>query len=568
VTGNRIQLSVPEAGYFRMFLIIESTSRAEATVIAAPPSCYLPPALSGGVRLWGLSAQLVALRSAGDFGVGDFGSVREAVRTAAPFGASFLGLSPLHALFAADRSKIGPYGPSSRLMLDAMHIDVSEMARAQGVPPPEALRSLALADHAAVWQAKLAILESAFADLHRRRAPLPAVETHAIFEALSEHFRERGKRFAGEWPEAYRNPASPEVTRFREQHADRVGFHVWLQQLADRQLGEAAAEAKEAGMAIGLYADLAVGADPHGSEVWSAQERYAPALSIGAPADPLAPQGQDWGIAPLNPIALEEQALAGFRTLIAANMRHAGALRIDHAFQLRRLYLVPKGDEKLPGAYVDYPFDALLACLKIESHRAKCMVIGEDLGTAPPGFSERMMEAGALSYRVLFFERDDGAFKPPDAYPETALAVFTTHDLPTIRGWWAARDIAARQGLGLITEEEAEAATRQRHEDKCRLMEALHHQGLTDDWRPGDEPPIEAIVRYLARSRSQLAALQIEDVAGETEQANLPGTVEGHPNWRRRIAMELGEIAAPDGPLARLAAAMRREGRGEERDHR
>jgi (1->4)-alpha-D-glucan 1-alpha-D-glucosylmutase len=249
-------------------------------------------------------------------------------------------------------------------------------------------------------------------------------------------------------------------------------------------------------------------------------------------------------------------------------MRHAGALRIDHAFQLRRLYLVPKGEAKLPGAYIEYPFDALLACLKIESHRAKCMVIGEDLGTAPAGFSERMMEAGALSYRVLFFERGDGgAFKPPGAYPETAIAVFTTHDLPTIRGWWTGRDVAARQSLNLLTEEEAEAAIRQRHEDKCRLMEALHHHGLTQDWRPSDEPPIEAIVRYLARSRSKLAALQIEDVAGETEQANLPGTVEGHPNWRRRMSMELREIAAPKGPLAALARAMEREGRGDERDH-
>jgi (1->4)-alpha-D-glucan 1-alpha-D-glucosylmutase len=304
---REVRVPVPEAGYFNLQLVI-GQEVATTTLIAAPESCYVSAALARGARLWGLSAQLVALRSAGDFGVGDFGSVREAVGLAAPFGASFLGLSPLHALFAADRSKIGPYGPSSRLMLDAMHIDVSEMAKAQGVPLPEALRELPLADHEAVWRAKLPILERAFADMVRRRAPLPEVETHAIFEALSEHFAERGMRFAGEWPTAYRNPASPEVKQFRERHPDRVAFHVWLQQLADQQLGEAAAEAKASGMAIGLYADLAVGADPYGSEVWSAPDRYAPALSIGAPADPLAPQGQDWGIAPLNPIALEEQA--------------------------------------------------------------------------------------------------------------------------------------------------------------------------------------------------------------------------------------------------------------------
>ena len=570
LTGrNEIRLPVPDAGYFRLH-VQAGAARASATLIAAPPTCYVPPALAGGARLWGLAAQLVSLRSSGDFGVGDFGSVREAVRLAAPFGASFLGLSPLHALFAADRSKFGPYGPSSRLMLDPIHIDVSAMAEAQGIAARQDLRLRSLADHEAVWQAKLPILERAFAAERGHSGDVrPDIAAHATFEALSESFARQGIPSAAAWPAAYRDPASPEVARFRVEHADRVAFHAWLQQLADRQIGEAATEAKRAGMGVGLYADLAVGADAGGSEVWSAADRYAASLSIGAPADPLAPQGQDWGIAPLNPIALEEQGLAGFRALIAANMCHAGALRIDHAFQLQRLYLVPKGEAKLLGAYVAYPFEALLASLRIESHRARCMVIGEDLGTAPPGFSDTMMAAGVLSYRVLFFERGDhGSFKPPALYPETAIAVFATHDLPTVRGWWTGHDIEVRTGLGLWTGEEAEAARRQRQDDKLRLMEALLLEGLTDEGVPPDEPPIEPIVRYLARARARLAALQLEDVLGEIDQANLPGTVEGHPNWRRRLSMELGAIAAPNGPLAPLAAAMRREGRGEARDHR
>ncbi len=565
--SNRSQIDLPAiaAGYYRLH-IASGSVEARSTVIAAPARCYLPPDLVAGKRLWGVTSQLVALRSAGDFGVGDFGSVREAVARIAPFGASFLGLSPVHALFAADRSKYGPYGPSSRLMLDPLHIDVSDFAQAQGVPLPEDLRSLPLADHAAVWGAKLPILEKAFAEESRHTtSPLdPAIAIHATFEALSEYFVGQGLRSTQDWPAPYRDTASPEVARFRAEFADRVAFHAWLQELADRQLGAAAAEAKRAGMAIGLYADLAVGADPDGSEVWSSPARYSRTLSIGAPADPLAPQGQDWGIVPLNPIALEEEGLAGFRALIAANMRHAGAIRIDHAFQLRRLYIVPRTEPRLPGAFVDFPFDALLACLRIESHRARCMVIGEDLGTAPPGFSDRMMESGALSYRVLFFERGDhGSFKPPSNYPDTAVAVLTTHDLPTIRGWWAGRDIEVRRGLALVTADEANAAHRDRHHDKLRLMEALRHEGLTALWDPPTEPPLEAILRYLARSRSMLAALQLEDVTGEIEQANLPGTVEGHPNWRRRLALDLAEIAAADNPLAPLARAMQAEGRGE-----
>jgi (1->4)-alpha-D-glucan 1-alpha-D-glucosylmutase len=568
--AGEVRLPMLDAGYYSLE-VEAGGARDTATVVAAPPRCFVPDALSDGDRLWGLSVQLIALRSAADFGIGDFGSVREAVERVAPYGASFLGLSPMHALFAADRSKYGPYGPSSRLMLDPIHIDVSAFAEAQGVALPKPLRALSLTDHKAVWEAKLPILERAFAAAGNRPSTVPEdsqVHGHATFEALSEHFGPEGRSSAADWPGPYRNPRSPDVRRFRDGRADRVAFHAWLQEMAATQLGAASEEARRRGMAIGLYADLAVGADAGGSEVWSHSARYASSLSIGAPPDPLAPQGQDWGIAALNPLVLEEEGLAGFRDLIRANMRHVGALRIDHAFQLQRLYLVPKGETRLPGTYVEYPFEALLAVLRLESHRAKCMVIGEDLGTAPPGFSERMMEAGVLSYRVLFFEREHDAFRSPSAYPETALAVFTTHDLPTIRGWWSARDIDVRRELDLLTGEEAADARSQREHDKVRLMEALGREGLAETTTPPQEPPVEAIVRFLARSRSQLAALQLEDVAGEVEQANLPGTVEGHPNWRRRLSLELSEIATPDGPLARLAAAFRGEGRGEKGDGR
>ena len=227
-------------------------------------------------------------------------------------------------------------------------------------------------------------------------------------------------------------------------------FHAWLQWLADRQLGQAAERAHAAGLPIGLYRDLAVGADGGGSEIWATPERYAPGCPSARRPDPLGPQGQDWGLPPFNPLTLEEQGLAAFRDLVSANMRHAGAIRIDHAFQLQRLFLIPSGAPASQGAYVDYPFEAMLAVLRVESHRARCLVIAEDLGTAPEGFSDAIMESGVLSYRVLPFERTGSAFKKPDEYPRSALAVITTHDLPTFTGWWRGLDIDLRQTLGIF----------------------------------------------------------------------------------------------------------------------
>ncbi len=267
---------------------------------------------------------------------------------------------------------------------------------------------------------------------------------------MSEEFTARGHAWSGDWPEAFRNVHSREVRDFQASHEERVSFHAWLQWLADRQLGHANERARASGMSIGLYRDLAVGSDSGGSEIWSHPERFASGLAVGAPPDPLGPQGQNWGLPPFNPLTLEEGGLAAFRALVSSNMRHAGAIRIDHAFQLQRLFLIPAGLPSSQGAYLAYPFEAMLAVLRLESHRARCLVIAEDLGTGPDGFSDAIMASGILSYRVLPFEREsDGGFKKPDAYPRSALAVTTTHDLPTFRGWWRGLDVDLRETLGV-----------------------------------------------------------------------------------------------------------------------
>jgi (1->4)-alpha-D-glucan 1-alpha-D-glucosylmutase len=555
----------------------------ETTIIAAPDSCWEPEALKDDARLWGLTAQVYSLRSERDLGIGDYSDVALTAEAVGRFGGAFLGLSPVHALFAADRSKISPYSPSSRLFLESLYIDptiakgyaesgAQELLESSDVQQRlTRLRSASLIDYAKVWAIKRPVLDVLWSWFQTsgdkaafeafRREGGEALEAHATFEALSEHFRAQGKFWAGEWPEPFRSVHSDEVRGYQAQEAERVAFHAWLQWLADRQLGQATERTRAAGLPIGLYRDLAVGSDGGGSEIWSTPERYAPKLSIGAPPDPLGPQGQDWGLPPFNPLTLEEQGLTAFRDLVSANMRHAGAIRIDHAFQLQRLFLIPSGAPASQGAYVDYPFEAMLAVLRVESHRARCLVIAEDLGTAPEGFSDAIMESGVLSYRVLPFEREGSAFKKPDQYPRSALAVITTHDLPTFTGWWRGLDIDLRQTLGIFDPKTSDQERAARKADKSQFAKALAEEDLLTSAQILEEPPLEATIRYLARTSSVLTAVQIEDASGELNQPNMPGMDVGHPNWRRRLSNTVEDIGSPGSLMAKLAVALTEEGR-------
>ncbi len=583
--GGQSRLRLPRlaAGYYGLDVRVEDAS-ASATLIVAPARCWQPGWMAEGGRAWGLAAQVYGFRSAANLGVGSYADVAEAARDAGPLGASFLGLSPVHALFSADRSKVSPYSPSSRLFLETIHIDpqavpgftgsrasrlLAEDGRAGRIA---ALREAPLVDHAGVWAELSPILEELFAETAGRRDPAfdafrqeggSALAAHSTFEALSEHFRAEGRPWLGDWPAEFREAASPAVARLAAEKASLVSYHAWLQFAADRQLSDASEAAKASGMSVGLYRDLAVGSDRGGSEVWSNPERFGHTLSIGAPPDLLAPQGQDWGLPPLHPVALEDQGLAAFRALVRANMRHAGAIRIDHAFQLQRLYLIPVGEGGGAGAYVEYPFEALLAVLRLESHRARALVIAEDLGTGPEGFSDAIMRSGLLSYRVLSFERTDGlGFKPPDAYPQDALTVITTHDLPTFVGWWRGLDTDLRQSLGIYGPEHGEKERGERVIERGKLMEALAAAKLVAGTDVPEGPPTEAVMRFLARTPSALNAIQYEDVIGALNQPNMPGITGGHPNWRRKLEQDLDAIDAPGGPLAKVAAAVGAEGRG------
>jgi 4-alpha-glucanotransferase len=567
-------------GYHRL-AIDAPGAPAELDLIVAPAACHLPAALGPDHRAWGLSCQLYGLKSARNLGIGDFTDLAALARAAGAAGAATLGVNPLHALFAAEPLHISPYSPSSRLWLDYRYIDVAavpgfaEDDELQAIAAePRFQRTLAAArqgeviDYGAVAFCQRPLLEA----LYRRFRARPAdaafrefqheggqgLADFAIFEALHEHQRSQSPGFSWhDWPAPLRSPRSPEIAAFAAAHRDRVEFFQFLQFEADRQLAAAAAQGRAAGLAIGLYRDLAVGANPHGAEAWAGSNLLAPGASIGAPPDALALGGQNWGLTPINPVTLRRQGFAPFVAVLRANMRHAGLLRIDHVMSLDRLYWIPAGMPARAGAYVSYPFEALLRLVALESVRNRCAVIGEDLGTVPEGFRDRMRDANVLSYRVLRFERDRaGGYLPPAAYPPLAAAVPATHDIATVKGFWLGRDLDWRRRLGLYPDAAAaadEAVERER--DRHLLLEALGREGLLAPERFAEFLPdggaavftaelAELILAYLARSASRLMLVQVEDIALEEEQANLPGTNDEHPNWRRRLSRSVDDLVS------------------------
>jgi 4-alpha-glucanotransferase len=582
----RLPPSLP-LGYHKLAVQVGGMA-TEIELIVAPPSCHLPEALQPGRRNWGLTTQLYGLRSARDWGIGDFTDLRSLARAAGWLGAVTVGINPLHALFAAEPRHFSPYSPSSRIWLNALYIDVtavpgfvedSAVRRLVTQTDIEAARASEFVDYQAVAGLKRPVLEALFRQFQARSdddrlrmefrefqlAGGAALADFAVFEALHEHFTAQGMPFSWHsWPAAMRGPRSAEVADFARAQADRVDFFQWLQWQADRQLGAAAKAGQAAGLALGLYRDLAVGVDPHGADAWADQALIAPGAAIGAPPDPLSRAGQNWGLAPINPLQLRRRAFAPLVAALRANMRHAGILRIDHVMGLQRLYCIPTGMPATAGAYVSYPFDDILHLVALESRRQSCAIIGEDLGTVPDGFRERMRAANALSYRVFVFERrGDATFALPTEYPPLAAASAATHDLATLKGFWLGHDIEWRRRLGIYPDEAAattEAAERRR--DRHLLLEALAAEGLLPRERFGefliDDTPAympelgEAIHVFLARSRARLVLVQLEDAIGEGEQANLPGTSDSHPNWQRRLASQIEEIVAGSA-MTRLA---------------
>jgi len=567
----------------------DSEAAQRASLAAAPAArepelraphgvaCYLPEWLEAG-RAWGLAIQLYQLRSARNWGIGDFADLAALARMAAAEGADFIGLNPLHALFLADPARRSPFSPSNRRFLNPLYIAVDELPSFDPAcvlaDALAAVRATELVDYPAVTALKLGALgclwQTAPGDLDElarfRAAGGEALERHARFEAISARMTAEGHGPGWpRWPEELQDPDSPAVTAFAARHADEIGFHAWLQWLADRQLSAARSAAFDAGTRIGLYLDFAVGEVPDGSSAWSDRQVTVPGVHVGAPPDYFSAAGQDWELAPLSPVAIDATDAAPFRAVIDAATQRAGALRIDHAMALWQLFLMPAGATPAEGTYVRFPIDAMLTALAEASRANGTVIIGEDLGNVPEGFRDVMESARILSYRILLFERDETGFIAPDVYPRNALVCLSTHDLPTLQGWWRGDDMSLRAEHGLIAPEAAADQAAARDVERRNLLGDLVAAGLitADAARRADLDTapaaiVTAVHRHLARTPSRLFAVRLEDLAGERAPVNLPGTVDEYPNWRRKLSVALEDL--PGHRLWRdIAAEVRAE---------
>lgn len=572
-----ISLPLP-VGYHRIALDLGPA--ATARLFVAPKQCYLPAELTGDGKVWGLSTQLYSLRRDGDWGVGDYTALGELIAVAEQLGAALVGVNPLHALFLDAPEKASPYSPSSRLYLNALYLDVEAVpeyagcaaaidAAARAKADIAKAKSATHVDYAKVAEIKVSVLGKVFdafrsdraPDAKRRRAAFAcfcaeggeSLRRFALFTALSE-------RFAGqpwqEWPQGYRHPDTPEVAAFANDNAERIDFYRFLEWLGEEQLAAVQAKAEALGLPIGLYRDLAVGCAREGSDAWGAQDVICMQVKVGCPPDPFNMLGQDWQVPPLHPLALRDAGYEPFIRLLRANMRNTGALRIDHVMGLLHLFWIPAEDDPRGGAYVQYPFEDLMAILAIESHRNHCLVVGEDLGTVPEGFREQMTAANILSYRLFYFEKAEDRFKTPEEFPDLALACVTTHDLATLKGFWSGADIALKESLKLYPSADAmEAEKAARVHDRWLMLTALQAMGLLPpdrdpnnvDGKAMDGALVAALHAYLAQSPAKILLVQVDDLMLEDEQINLPGTVDERPNWRRKLAK-------PVSALPKLAA--------------
>jgi 4-alpha-glucanotransferase len=564
---------IDQCGYHQL-LIGENC----VTLAVAPHACpSVRELLKGAVparvkgRIWGLTAQLYALRQHGDGGIGNTAALETLLRNAASKGADAVAISPVHAMFSANPSNFSPYSPSSRLFFNVLHAAparvLGEAAVRQAIASARLgetlarLETLPLIDWPAAASARQRLLRQLYTDFctspQADRGQLRddfrlfreqgghALTQHCLFEALHADMLAQGLAYDWrQWPTPYRDPDHPTVRRYADEHAEEISFHAFGQWLIARCLSHAQHTARDAGMHIGLIADLAVGADSAGSQAWSQQSQLLPGLSVGAPPDILNRQGQSWGVTAFCPQGLLRHGFGAFIDMLHANLAHAGGIRIDHVMGLQRLWVVPQGMSAEAGGYLNYPFTDLLRLLTLEASRHRALVIGEDLGTVPDGLRAQLAKRNILGMRVLLFEQADGHFIAPQHWPNDALATTSTHDLPTLRGWFGGNDIDWQKRCGQSDDEQH----RKDHAARACETGALQHALALKDanllnTRDADANVlVDACVDYIAHTPAPLVLLPLEDALGLIEQPNLPASTDAHPNWRRRLPVQSDEL--------------------------
>lgn len=558
-------------GYHQLTVSIADKSMT-AKLIVAPRTIFHNEPMKRSDKVWGTAVQLYTLRTENNWGMGDFADLKDLIQLMSDQGADVIGLNPIHALYPISPDHCSPYSPSNRSFLNVLYIsvpDVPEFAESKALQRKLATKKF-LAEQARLQATEdveyqgvsklkhecFQMLFSVFKQQHLGKGTQrdqdfqhfvkqqgEPLYRHALFEALLTHFKAQDINAWGwpVWPEAYQDQNSAEVKAFAEQNEEAIIYWQYLQFLADEQVQAADQLAKMLGMKVGLYRDLAVGADRGGAEVWSNKSTFCLDASVGAPPDALGPAGQNWGLPPFDPTKLKEEGYSSFITLLRNNMRACGALRIDHALALLRLWWCPPGRSAAYGAYVYYDLFDLLGILCLESQRNQCMVIAEDLGTVPEEVTEFFPKAELYSNKVFYFEiGPEGCTKPQD-YATKALAIICNHDMPTLKAFWNKSDLDLRKELKMFACEEdyrAEQATREAN--KKHIIDLLRESGRlpdgADETQPEmTEPLMLAIHDQLAVSNSQIITVQLEDLMLINSPVNIPGTSSEYPNWRRKL---------------------------------
>jgi 4-alpha-glucanotransferase len=597
-------------GYYTL-----STPGGDTTLAVAPRSAPTIDELSGvkNARAWGLAVQLYSLRrpssdlAQATHGFGDFGALRDLAIAAGSAGADALAMSPVHAMFAADPAQCSPYSPSSRLFLNTLYADPG------GVLGNDAVRAaLAGMDQAQLraldarplidWPAAATLRHQLLRRLHAgfptgattaqrqaydiyRDAAGPDLHDHALFESLhADQTQAHGAPLSWtDWPAGLRDPRSPDAQRYADGHADDIDAHMFGQWLASASLAQAQQAARDAGMRVGLLADLAVGGSPSGSHAWSRQADLMSRTSVGAPPDLHNPLGQGWGLTALSPAALRESGYSAFLAMLRASLANAGGVRIDHILGMARMWLIPDGARPQDGAYLHYPLAQLLRLTALEAWLHGALVIGENLGTVPEGFDAQLEDHGLLGMNVLWFMRaadsppqaqdsagdalpepaTPAAFLAPNDWPAHAVAMTTTHDLPTLEGWWHAQDILWRSRLQLLGPDQDESAMRAaRLEDRAALWRTVQAYSSTAARQSTPrEPPGAELLGFVASTPCPLMLVALEDLTGQLDQPNLPGTIADHPNWRQRVPLSVADCLNAPASLARLQPVRALRGR-------
>jgi len=582
-TFYQYHIPLPELpeGYHQLS-IKYGQQQGQCHLIVAPEKCYSVKEAHHN-KMWGYTAQLYALRSENNFGMGDFNDLNNVIINAAKQGASSIGLNPLHPLYQNNPAHISPYSPTSRCFLNTLYIDIKSIPNFNHCEQALTLynseefqqkltqaRASDLIDYPAVAEIKYGLLELLFNDFINSDKAIYAQHQAAFsayisdqgkdllqlatFEALYEHFRaiDNTCYHWKSWPVEYQTPSTSAVKDFQQTSATRIHYFMYLQWIAHEQLSSATRLATTHDMPIGLYLDLAVGCDGAGVDVWSNQDIYVAGASIGAPPDAMNTLGQNWGLTPMNPVALKEQGYLPLIKALRSNMQYAGALRIDHILGLMRQYWIAPEMQAHEGVYITFPLDDILSIIALESRRTNCVVIGEDLGTVPEGFGDIMMKSGLLSYKVLYFERwwESGLFKRPEVYPSQSMVTVSTHDLPTLAGWWSGRDLTWKQSLNLYPNDTLKNNESQaRGEDRHFLIATLKDVGILPSEHSDDETNSitttqlnMAVQEYIASTASHLQLIPLEDALELIEQVNIPGTVDEHPNWRQKLPITIEHL--------------------------